>query len=104
MTSTRRAIRTAVLTLALGAPGVAALGFAQPARAADAGRSDAMPSSYAKMMKMKPKEVMKMMGPDEKGMVSREKFMKFHEQMFDKLDRNKDGMVDAQEFLADSGG
>ena len=37
---------------------------------------------------------MKMMDTNGDGMISKEEFMKYHEMMFDKMKKNKSGMVD----------
>jgi hypothetical protein len=74
---------------------VASLAFT--AQASDVTPED-MPASYASMMKMKPMDVMHMIDPDKKGYVTKDEFMKFHEALFDKMDKNKDGKVSEQEF------
>ena len=42
--------------------------------------------------------MMKMMDTNNDGMVSKEEFMKHHEMMFDKMKKNKMGMVDMKEM------
>jgi Ca2+-binding EF-hand superfamily protein len=41
---------------------------------------------------------MKMMDTNGDGMISKDEFMKYHEMMFDKMKKNKAGMVDIKEF------
>jgi hypothetical protein len=85
----------AVLAAAL----VAVLATIPSARASDVSY-DQMPPSYAPLMKMKPKEVMRLMDPDKKGYVTKSDFMKFHEMMFEKMDKNHDGKLSESEFEA----
>jgi len=77
---------------------VALSGIALTVRAGDASY-DKMPSSYGAMMKMKPMDVFKMMDTDKKGVVTKEQYMKFHEAMFDKMDKNKDGVLSHEEWV-----
>ena len=44
------------------------------------------------------KKHMKMMDTNGDGMISKDEFMKYHEMMFDKMKKNKSGMVDIKEF------
>ncbi|HSD21901.1 MAG TPA: EF-hand domain-containing protein [Anaeromyxobacter sp.] len=76
---------------------LASFGLAPLARASDV-TDEKMPASYEAMMKMKPMDVMQMMDPGKKGYVTKDDFMKFHEALFDKMDKNKDGQVSRQEF------
>jgi hypothetical protein len=41
---------------------------------------------------------MKMMDANGDGMISKEEFMKHHEMMYDKMKKNKDGMVDMKDM------
>ena len=41
---------------------------------------------------------MKMMDTNNDGMLSRDEFMKHHEAMYDKMKKNKDGMVDIKDM------
>jgi hypothetical protein len=50
-------------------------------------------------MKMKPMDVMHVMDPDNKGYVTKEDYMKFHEMMFQKMDKNRDNKLDEDEFV-----
>ncbi|HTP26063.1 MAG TPA: hypothetical protein VMK12_10440 [Anaeromyxobacteraceae bacterium] len=71
------------------------------AQAADSSQVK-MPATHGDMCKMmhaKPMEVMKMMDTDKNGSVSKEEYMKFHEAMFDKMDKNKDQEIDHQEWV-----
>jgi len=58
--------------------------------------------SWAQLAKMKPMEVMHMIDTDNKGYVSREEFLKFQEQLFDKMDKDHDGNVTASEWMGKS--
>ena len=44
------------------------------------------------------KMAMKMMDANNDGMISKEEFMKHHEMMFDKMKKNKAGMVDMKDM------
>jgi Ca2+-binding EF-hand superfamily protein len=59
--------------------------------------------SYAQLMRKKAMEVMHMMDADKKGYVTREEFVKFQEQFFDRMDKNHDGKVDAKEWMGKAG-
>ena len=59
--------------------------------------------SWAQLAKMKPMEVMHMIDTEKKGYVTREEFMKFQEQFFDRMDQNHDGKVDAKEWMGKAG-
>jgi hypothetical protein len=95
MHASKRTTRRAALALSAV---IGALGFASRADAADATPEDRMPASYGEMMKMKPMEVMKMVGGGQKGPVAKERYMKFHEAMFDKMDRNHDNVISEEEW------
>lgn len=56
------------------------------------------PSSMAQLMKMDPEECMKMMDKEHKGHVTKKAFMKFQEELWQKMDKNRDGRVDRVEF------
>jgi Ca2+-binding EF-hand superfamily protein len=43
---------------------------------------------------------MKMMDSNGDGMISKDEFMKFHEMMFDKMKKNKSGMIDTHDMDA----
>ena len=89
---TMRAGRAAKL-LAL----LAVVAVVPAARAADVS-FDKVPANYAMMMKMSPQDLRKAMDPDQKGYVTYDDYMKFHEMMFEKMDKNHDGKLDASEF------
>ncbi len=98
MVAMKPATRATASSLAMAAVLVASLSFARIAQAADVSQ-DKMPASYAAMMKMKPMDVMHMMDTEKTGFVTKEQFMKFHEGMFDKMDKNKDGKLAREEWL-----
>jgi hypothetical protein len=49
-------------------------------------------------MKMDKKMDMKMMDTNGDGMISKDEFMKYHEMMYDKMKKNKTGMVDMKDM------
>ncbi len=89
---------TSAFAMATMAIVIASIGFPSTARAADVAQ-DKMPASYAAMMKMKPMDVMHMMDKGNKGYVTKDEYMKFHEAMFDKMDKNKDAQLAREEWL-----
>ncbi len=89
----RRSLATAALLFAVVAP---------VARAAVPTSSDEA-RSYDQLARMKPMEVMHMIDTDKKGYVTREEFMKFQEQFFDRMDQNHDGKVDVKEWMGKAG-
>jgi hypothetical protein len=93
-----RSFTVPAATLAVAAL-MALTSYPRAAQAADVSQ-DKMPASYGSMMKMDPMDVMHMMDGGKKGYVSREDFMKFHEAMFVKMDKNKDGKLTEDEFVA----
>jgi EF hand len=100
MFTTSLTARTMSFTRATFAAAVVAVMTAIPnARASDVSQ-DKMPASYGALMKMKPMEVMHLMDPDRKGYAAKSDFMKFHEEMFEKMDRNHDGNLSEEEFVA----
>jgi len=58
--------------------------------------------AWAALSRMKPMEVMHMIDADKKGYVSREEFIKFQQEFFDRMDQDHDGKVDAQEWMGKS--
>jgi hypothetical protein len=54
---------------------------------------------FASLGKMKPMEIMHMMDAGNKGYVTKEEFMKFHEAMFAKMDKDHDGRLSTSEWL-----
>jgi hypothetical protein len=100
MYASRITARAAAIIAGAGAAMlVASSGSLPVARAADVGPQDKVPASYGAMMSMKAMDVMHMMDAGNEGQVSRESFMKFHEALFEKMDRNKDGRLSQQEWL-----
>jgi hypothetical protein len=98
MTETRPFHRTLSLArAALAATLVAIAAAAATGLAADVS-FDKVPANYTMLMKMDPMDVMRLMDPDKKGYVTKSDYMKFHEMMFDKMDKNHDGKLDASEF------
>ncbi|BDG06080.1 EF-hand domain-containing protein [Anaeromyxobacter oryzae] len=58
---------------------------------------------FPQLSKMKPMDVMHAMDKEGKGYVTREEFMKFQEEFFERMDRNHDGKVDTNEFMGKTG-
>jgi len=99
MSATSPSPRTVSFTrAALAAALIAVLADIPNARAADTSQ-DMMPGGYTSLMKMKPMQVMHLMDPDKKGYVMKDDFMKFHEKMFEKMDKNHDGKLSEAEFV-----
>jgi hypothetical protein len=94
MLAARRTIHGAAVALAV----VASVTFLPVARAADTAQ-DKIPASYMALMKMNAMDVMHAMDSDKKGHVMKEEFMKFHEAMFDRMDKNKDGKLTEDEWM-----
>jgi hypothetical protein len=88
---------TSLARAALVAALVALVAIAPSVRASDVS-FDKVPANYAMMMKMSPQDLRKAMDPDQKGYVTYDDYMKFHEMMFQKMDKNHDGKVTAKEF------
>jgi hypothetical protein len=87
-----------------GAALVASVAFAPAVRAAEgetkssAPSAQKMPSTPYRMYKTDPMQMYKMMDADNKGYVTKEEFMKFQEQLFDKWDKAKQGRLTAPQF------
>ena len=99
--SAQRMIRVA--TLALNLATASAVGLIAFPRVAVADEAPDFPKSYREFMKMKPMHVMHMMDEGKKGYVTKEEYMKFHEALFDRMDRNHDGKVNVEEWMAKRG-
>lgn len=87
---TRRILAAAALLAAIAAA---------PAAPAAAPNTTDEARSWAQLAKMKPMDVMHMIDTDKKGYVTREEFLKFQEQLFDKMDQDHDGKVMASEWM-----
>jgi hypothetical protein len=87
--TTRMTLAAAALLTALAAPAARAI---SPSTAEDV-------HSYTQLQKMKAMDVMHMIDTDKKGYVTREEFMQFQQKLFDQMDANKDGKVDAKEWM-----
>lgn len=57
-----------------------------------------MPQNMAELMRMDPEHCMKMMDAKSKGYVTKEEFLKFQEQLWSNMDKNRDNQVDKSEF------
>jgi EF hand len=78
------------------------MAVAPAARAAGPSSTDEV-RSWSALQKMKAMAVMHMVDADKKGYVTKEEFMKFQEQFFDRMDRDHDGKVTAQEWMGKGG-
>jgi hypothetical protein len=91
-----RAALLAVSTLAVAGPPLAARAAAGgPAQQKHTAK---MPQNMAELMRMDPEHCMKMMDQKNKGYVTKEEFMKFQEQLWTNMDKNRDTQVDSTEF------
>ena len=61
--------------------------------------SDGYPGNYEYLGSQRPMEIMHMMDKGNKGYVTKEEFMKFHEEMWKRMDKNHDGKVSPEEWL-----
>lgn len=93
MSGSRRTSRTILAAAVLLALALA------PAARAETPTSTDQARSYAALLKMKPMEVMHMCDTEKKGYVTREEFMKFHEEIFEKIDRDHDGKLSVAEWM-----
>ena len=57
------------------------------------------PYNYDSFFGKKPMAVMHMMDKGNKGFVTKDEFMKFHEEMWKRMDKNNDGKVSVEEWL-----
>ncbi len=96
MSPTKLIRRAALAFLAL-----AAVAGASTAHASDV-RSGAPPAWYAVNPGVEPMTLMHMMDEDKSGSISREEFLKFHEELFDKIDTNHDGQISVEEWMGRS--
>ena len=80
------------------AAAVAAFAFLPSARAATEMRTGGPPAEYVDYLKMKPMQAMHMMDAGEKGYVTKEEFQKFHDELFERMDKDHDGKVSAEEW------
>ena len=80
---------------------IALAGLAAPTRQAAAAEmpTGGPPAEYTAFLKMKAEDVMHAMDKAGRGKVSRSEFINFHEDMFNRMDRNKDGYLSKHEFM-----
>lgn len=83
----------------IGAALIAAAAFAPAANARSEMPTGGPPAEYIDFLKMKPMQAMHMIDVGKKGYVTREEYMKFHEDMFDRMDKDRDGKLTPQEWL-----
>jgi hypothetical protein len=103
----RTLLATALLASTLALPAMAFAADEAAARAAAASDPEYAAgylSSWSALHKMKPMDVMHMVDADKKGYVTREEFIKFQEQLFERMDRDQDGKVTAQEWMGGASG
>jgi len=89
---------TKPMSTSIAAAVLLALALAPAARAETPTSTDQV-RSYSALLKMKPMEVMHMCDAEKKGYVTREEFMKFHEEIFQKIDRDHDGKLSSAEWM-----
>ncbi len=77
--------------------------FVAPVARAAAPTTSDEARSYDQLARMKAMEVMHMIDKDKKGYVTREEFLSFQEQFFDRMDQNHDGKVDPKEWMGKAG-
>jgi|ERR1700675_5006267 hypothetical protein len=65
---------------------------------ADDMRTGGPPAEFAKFLQMKPIDIMHMMDTTNRGKVSKAEWMKFQGDMFDNMDRDHKGFLDARDF------
>lgn len=87
----RRAVGVAVMSCMLL--------LASRAYAYEEMRTGGPPAEYVQFLKMKAMQIMHMMDAGKKGRVTKDEFMKFHEEMFDRMDKNHDGELTPEEWL-----
>jgi len=58
------------------------------------------PEGYAALLEMPPMDAMHLMDVEGKGYVTRHEFMKFQQQVFDRMDKDHDGKATAEEWVA----
>ena len=57
------------------------------------------PGNYDFFLTMKPMAIMHMMDKGNKGFVTKAEYMKFHEEMWKRMDKNSDSKVSVEEWL-----
>lgn len=67
-----------------------------PARAADTAKS---PTNFQEFFRLQAMPAMHMMDADDKGYVTKEEFMKFMEDLFNRMDKDHSGKVTVEEWL-----
>ncbi len=97
MFAPRHTTRAAALAMASAAM-IASISFPFMARAAEHSH-DKMPKSYGELMKMDPVECMKMIDHDNKGYVTKEEYMRFHEAFFKNMAKKNADRVTREEWL-----
>jgi len=96
MSATRSMLRS-MLAVAAFSAGTA---NPTPARAAAPASSDeARLATWASIQKMKAMDLMHIIDAERKGFVTKEEFLKFQERFFERMDRDRDGKVDAKEWM-----
>jgi EF hand len=90
-------LKSRVLTLA-GVALLASSALLPGLSVADDMSTGGPPAEFVNYLKMKPVDIMHMMDTTNRGKVTKAEFMKFQEEMFDKMDKNHDGFLDAREF------
>src|SRR3972149_5086091 len=99
-----RSTRAAVFAMASAAM-IASISVPFVAQAAEPTHDKMMqtPKSYAEFMKMDPVECMKMIDHDNKGYVTKEEYMRFHEAFFKNMAKKNADRVTREEWLGRHG-
>jgi hypothetical protein len=92
----RLTLRTCAALAAIGLTTPLAAQAAEGQKQHDHGAQ--MPKSMAELMSMSPEQCMRMMDTKNAGFVTKEEFMKFQEQLWKNMDKNRDNKADASEW------
>lgn len=76
-----------------------AAAWSSTAAFADEAQTGSAILDFFQMQAKKPMKVMHMMDKDNKGYVTKQEFMKFHEDLFDRMDKDHNGQLSTQEWL-----
>jgi len=90
-------LKSRVLTLA-GIALLASSALLPGLSVADEMRTGGPPAEFAAFLQMKAVEIMHMMDTNNRGKVMKAEWMKFQEEMFEKMDKGHKGFLDARDF------
>jgi len=69
------------------------------ALAAEEMRTGGPPAQYVEYLNMKEMQAMHMMDTGDKGFVTKDEFVRFHDELFDRMDKDHDGKVTSTEWM-----